>query len=134
MAEINYTDAFFKQKKDPFLNAYNPEVALPELQSDNMFEFDFTKSQNPLTDPQNVAQSYTDKGWDFGKMFDGDNIGSTLGGIGTGISGAAAIYNAYQTKQYQDKLFKMEKERVDRANERQAKAQAAYDNSKGWSA
>lgn len=132
MAEINYTDAFLKQKKDPFLNAYNLEGALPELQSDNMFEFDFSKSQNPLTDPQNVAQSYTDKGWSFDKMFNSDNIGSTLGGIGTAVSGAAAIYNAYQTKQYQDKLFKMEKERVDRANERQAKAQANYEKSTGW--
>ena len=80
-----------------------------------------------------VANNQANSGWDFSKMFDNsNNIGSTVGGIGTALSGAAAVYNAVQAKNYQDKLFSMEKDRVDKANARQTKAQADYDKSTGW--
>ena len=60
-------------------------------------------------------------------MFSGDNIGSTMQGIGSIATAAAGIYDAHNKKKYQDKVFGMEEQRVARATERQDKQQAAYD-------
>lgn len=63
----------------------------------------------------------------FGDMFDKNNIGSTMQGIGAVASAAAGIYDMHNKKKYQDKVFSMEEKRVNRANERQDKQQAAYE-------
>lgn len=54
-------------------------------------------------------------------------IGSTLQGIGALAGAAAGIYDAYNKKKYQDKVFGMEEQRVARATARQDKQQANYD-------
>lgn len=61
-------------------------------------------------------------------MFAGaEGIGSTMQGIGAIAGAAAGIYDAYNKKKYQDKVFGMEEQRVARATQRQDKQQAAYD-------
>jgi len=62
-----------------------------------------------------------------GDMFSAGNIGSTLQGGAAIASIAAGVYDTHNRKKYQDKVFKMEEERVNRANARQDKQQAAYE-------
>lgn len=64
----------------------------------------------------------TDTSWSD-TAFDSNNIGSTLGGIGSAIKGVAGIYDSYNKKQYQDKIFGMEEARVNREVAKQKKAQ-----------
>jgi hypothetical protein len=54
-------------------------------------------------------------------------IGSTMQGIGAIAGAAAGMYDAYNKKKYQDKVFGMEETRVARETARQDKQQAAYD-------
>lgn len=54
-------------------------------------------------------------------------MGSTLQGIGAIAGAAAGIYDAYNKKKYQDKVFKMEENRVNREIARQDKQQANYE-------
>lgn len=54
-------------------------------------------------------------------------MGSTLQGISAIAGAAAGIYDAYNKKKYQDKVFKMEENRVNREVARQDKQQSAYD-------
>lgn len=63
----------------------------------------------------------------FSDMFSKGNIGSTLQGIGAIAGVAASIYDSHNRQKYQDKVFKMEEDRVDRAKARQDKQQAAYE-------
>lgn len=63
----------------------------------------------------------------FGNMFSADKLGSTMQGIGAIAQAAAGIYDMHNKKEYQDKVFSMEEKRVNRANERQDKQQAAYE-------
>jgi len=62
----------------------------------------------------------------FGDIF-GGGVSGTMQGIGAIASAAAGIYDAHNKKKYQDKVFKMEEDRVNRANARQDKQQAAYE-------
>lgn len=62
-----------------------------------------------------------------GDLFSGNNIGSTMQGIGAVAQAAAGVYDMHNKKKYQDKVFSMEEKRVNRANERQDKQQAAYE-------
>lgn len=64
------------------------------------------------------------------KAFSGDNIGSSLGGIGIITKGVGSIWDAYNKKEYQDEMVSMEKARVAREVDKQTKAQAALD--KAW--
>jgi len=66
-------------------------------------------------------------GFDMGGMFKADKIGGTLQGIGAIAGAAAGIYDAYNKKKYQDKVFGMEEKRVARETERQDKQQGAYE-------
>jgi len=66
-------------------------------------------------------------GLDLGGMFKPDKIGGTLQGIGAIATAAASVYDAYNKKEYQDKVFKMEEKRVKRETERQDKQQANYE-------
>lgn len=59
--------------------------------------------------------------------FDSKNIGSTLGGIGSAIKGVASIYDSYNNKEYKDKIYKLEEDRVNRQVVKEAKAQAALE-------
>lgn len=59
--------------------------------------------------------------------FDSKNIGSTLGGIGSAIKGVASIYDSYNNKEYKDKIYKLEEDRVNRQVTKEAKAQAALE-------
>lgn len=59
----------------------------------------------------------------FGDMFSGEN----MQGFGSIAQAAAGIYDAHNRKVYQDKVFKMEEDRVNRANTKQDKQQAAYE-------
>ena len=59
--------------------------------------------------------------------FDSKNIGSTLGGIGSAIKGIASIYDSYNNKEYKDKIYKLEEDRVNRQVTKEAKAQAALE-------
>ena len=70
--------------------------------------------------------------YDYSKLFDVNNIGTTTRGIGAIASGIAGVMNANTTRKYQEKMFDMEKERVDKANARQEKFQTNYEKSKGW--
>lgn len=54
-------------------------------------------------------------------------VGSTMQGIGAIAGAAAGMYDAYNKKKYQDKVFGMEEKRVARETARQDKQQAAYD-------
>ena len=47
-------------------------------------------------------------------------------------TGVAGVMNAATANKYQEKMFDMEKERVDKANARQEKFQTNYEKSKGW--
>lgn len=51
--------------------------------------------------------------------------GVSLGSIGSAIKGVAAIYDSYNKKQYQDKIFGMEEKRVNRQIKKEDEAQAA---------
>ena len=57
--------------------------------------------------------------WSFETAFDKGNIGTTLGGIGQGIGLIAGIYGANQDRKMKNRLYKLEKKRVERnqANE-----------------
>lgn len=55
------------------------------------------------------------------------SVGSTMQGIGAIAGAAAGMYDAYNKRKYQDKVFGMEEQRVARATARQDKQQAAYD-------
>lgn len=55
----------------------------------------------------------------FTDMFDG----VSLSGAASAIKGVAAIYDSYNKKQYQDKIFGMEEARVNREVAKQKKAQ-----------
>lgn len=59
--------------------------------------------------------------------FDSKNIGGTLSGIGSAIKGIASIYDSYNNKEYKDKIYKLEKDRVDREVAKQEKAQAGLE-------
>lgn len=63
----------------------------------------------------------------FGDAFSGDKIGSTMQGIGAVASAAAGVYDTYNKKKYQDKVFGMEEARVSRETDRQDRQQASYD-------
>lgn len=63
----------------------------------------------------------------FGDAFSAGKIGGTMQGIGAIAGAAAGIYDAYNKKKYQDKVFGMEEKRVTRETARQDKQQANYD-------
>ncbi|HOI83605.1 MAG TPA: hypothetical protein PKW30_04800 [Campylobacterales bacterium] len=71
-----------------------------------------------------LALSPEPKGF-FDKAF--ETPGATIGGIGALVSGVGALYGAKMTKDYQNKILKMEEDRVNTNKERQAKQQAAFD-------
>lgn len=54
-------------------------------------------------------------------------VGTTIQGIAAVAQAAAGFYDAHNRKNYQDKVFKMEEDRVARATQRQDKRQANYD-------
>lgn len=51
--------------------------------------------------------------------------GISLGGIGSAVKGVASIWEAYNKKEYQDKIFGMEEKRVARQTKKEDDAQAA---------
>lgn len=73
-----------------------------------------------------VADSQTSPSF-LDKAFNSDNFGVTLGGVGAAIKGVASIYDSYNNKEYKDKIYNLEKNRVDREVAKQEKAQAALE-------
>ncbi len=61
----------------------------------------------------------------FDKAF--ETPGATIGGIGTLVSGLGALYGAKLTKDYQNKIVKMEEDRISDNKSRQSRQQAAFD-------
>jgi hypothetical protein len=57
--------------------------------------------------------------------------GVSLGSIASAVKGVASIYDSYNKKQYQDKIFGMEEKRVARQTAKEDKAQAALESA--WS-
>ena len=69
--------------------------------------------------------------WTFSTAFDKGNLGTTLGGIGQGIGLIAGIYGASQDRKMKNKLYELEKKRVER---NQAKEDKFHnDMTKAWS-
>lgn len=60
-------------------------------------------------------------------LFDFDLGDMDLKGMGSIAQGIGSIWDAYNKKEYQDEIVKMEKERVNREVAKQAKAQSAFD-------
>lgn len=68
--------------------------------------------------------------WSMSTAFDKGNIGTTLGGIGQGIGLISGIYSANQNRKMKNRLYDMEKKRVER---NQAKEDRFHnDMSKAW--
>jgi len=68
--------------------------------------------------------------WSFDTAFEGGNLGTTLGGIGTGVNLIAGLYNAHEDKKMKEKLYANEQKRVERA---EAKEDKFHDDmSKAW--
>lgn len=81
-----------------------------------------------MLDQINAAPNALDGGKSAGGLF-GTNggVGGTMQGVAAVASAAAGIYDAYNKKKYQDKVFGMEEKRVARETQRQDKQQASYD-------
>jgi hypothetical protein len=77
--------------------------------------------------PDLKLDSQSAGGFDLGGLFKADKIGGTLSGIGEIAKAGAMVYDAYNKKKYQDKVFGMEEKRVARETARQDKQQANYD-------
>ena len=60
-------------------------------------------------------------------FFDFDLGDMDLKGMGSIAQGIGSIWDAYNKKEYQDEIVKMEKDRVNREVAKQAKAQNAFD-------
>ena len=88
---------------------------------------DLEYAKNGFGNTNSFATSQSAGGFDMSTMFDGKNIGGTMQGRGQIATAAAGIYDAYNKKEYQDKMFGMEEARVKRATERQDKQQANYE-------
>jgi len=67
--------------------------------------------------------------WDT--LFDSKNLSGTLQGVGAVTGAVGQIYQSFLTKEYQDDIFKLEKNRVDKETKKQDKQQDEYD--KVWS-
>ena len=89
---------------------------------------DFYGNNNSKTDVFSVVQPTT---WSIDTAFDKGNIGTTVGGIGQGIGLIAGIYGANQDRKMRNKLYDIEKRRVDRAEAKEDKFHA--DMTKAWS-
>ncbi|MDD2267467.1 hypothetical protein [Sulfuricurvum sp.] len=109
---------------------YNSEGMLIDNAAGNVL----ADATMPKFDALEMAKG--DTGFDFGKvpavqnggLFDNmKGLGTTLQGIGAIASAAAGVYDAYNKKKYQDKVFGMEEARVNRENARQDKQQLAYE-------
>ena len=74
----------------------------------------------PLAD--SASSSLGDK-----NFFDFDLGDMDLKGMGSIAQGIGSIWDAYNKKEYQDEIVKMEKDRVNREVAKQAKAQSAFD-------
>ncbi len=67
------------------------------------------------------------KGFNFGEMFSGKNLGGTLQAIGA-IGGAlASVYGVHEQKKFNKDMLGMEKNRVARETKRQDDKQAKYE-------
>jgi len=82
---------------------------------------DFGISASDYVDNTPTSSSFLDT------AFDSKNIGSTLGGVGSAIKGVASIYDSYNNKEYKDKIYKLEEDRVNREIAKQTKAQAGLE-------
>lgn len=56
-----------------------------------------------------------------GGMFSGANLGSTLQGVGSIVGAIGSYFGMRDQRKYQDKLFNMEKERIENEKARQDK-------------
>lgn len=102
----NLTKAGFKNMGTQTDNAFNMETMLDRWN----------------TEPKKLANDSASDGSMLDKAWD------NIGGIGTALSGAASIYDAFNKKKYQDKIVKMEEQRIAKANSRMDKAQKAFES------
>ena len=68
--------------------------------------------------------------WSFDTAFEGGNLGTTLGGIGTGVNLIAGLYNAHEDKKMKEKLYANEQKRIEKAEAKETKFHE--DMSKAW--
>jgi len=90
-------------------------------------DFGLDASSNIASDSQSLginAIDYLDDGSSDSSISDMFS-GVSLGGIGSAVKGVAAVYDSYNKKQYQDKIFGMEEKRVARQVKKEDDAQAA---------
>ena len=79
---------------------------------------------------QNFLTNANPQTWSMDTAFDKGNIGTTLGGIGQGISLIAGIYGANEERKMKNKLYDIEKKRVDRNQRNEDKFH--NDMTKAW--
>jgi len=80
---------------------------------------------------QNFLTKVEQPSWTMDTAFEGDNLGTTLGGIGQGIGLISGIYGAMKDRKMKNKLYDMEKRRVERNEAKEDKFQA--DMTRAWS-
>lgn len=79
---------------------------------------------------QSFLSDATPQTWSMETAFDKGNIGTTLGAIGQGIGLIAGIYGANEDRKMKNKLYDLEKKRVDRNEAKEDKFHA--DMQKAW--
>lgn len=91
-----------------------------------------------LKSPDAVAQSYASPSSSWTDMFNSNNLGSTLGGIGSAMGAAGSLYSAWvqdnaakQASALQRDYYNWQKDQAARSNARQDQAQANYNASFG---
>lgn len=87
------------------------------------------KTYDPFSGDATVMGNYTPSGggFDLSGLTSPKNLGSTIQGAAAIAQTAASIYDAHNRKSYQDKVFKMEENRIAREQAKQDRQQAAYD-------
>jgi len=107
-------DNYLKSKKMGFGSEINP---LGETQNSPIPQSPVFKQNAP------AANELTPSKPSFSSFANNLNVASgAIGAVGSILGVGGAIYDAYLRRKYQDKIFKMEKERVNRQLNREARA------------
>ena len=80
---------------------------------------------------QNSLNKVKQPSWTMETAFEDENLGTTLGGIGQGIGVISGIYAAVKDRKMRNKLYDMEKRRVERNEAKEDKFHS--DMTKAWS-
>ena len=80
---------------------------------------------------QNFLGKVEQPSWTMDTAFEGQNLSTTLGGIGQGIGLISGIYGAMKDRKMKNELYDMEKRRVERNEAKEDKFHS--DMIKAWS-